>query len=186
MGKFGHFGISRGSEAGSENNAPLSKHPTAAHSAHAAGALHVTPRSALASPCGKPNRYSEEEDSDKQHMQIPAVVMGRLQPAQAPPPAAATVPPPVPVNADGSQQQYSRLANKMITMVNELRATGADVALELPTIVVCGQQSAGKSSVVEVSTTTSYYPSMLEGNTHQCRVNQARACEVSCSRVQAY
>lgn len=27
---------------------------------------------------------------------------------------------------------------------------GADVSLELPTIVVCGQQSAGKSSVVEV------------------------------------
>jgi hypothetical protein len=52
---------------------------------------------------------------------------------------------------DSSQQQYSRLAGKMISMVNELRATGADVALELPTIVVCGQQSAGKSSVVEVS-----------------------------------
>jgi hypothetical protein len=51
---------------------------------------------------------------------------------------------------DSSQQQYSRLAGKMISMVNELRATGADVALELPTIVVCGQQSAGKSSVVEV------------------------------------
>jgi len=29
-------------------------------------------------------------------------------------------------------------------------AVGADVSLELPTIVVCGQQSAGKSSVVEV------------------------------------
>ncbi|WIA20977.1 hypothetical protein OEZ85_005314 [Tetradesmus obliquus] len=53
------------------------------------------------------------------------------------------------VPTDSSQQQYSRLAGKMISMVNELRATGADVALELPTIVVCGQQSAGKSSVVE-------------------------------------
>jgi hypothetical protein len=58
--------------------------------------------------------------------------------------SSSTMPP------DSSQQQYSRLAGKMISMVNELRATGADVALELPTIVVCGQQSAGKSSVVEV------------------------------------
>jgi hypothetical protein len=31
-----------------------------------------------------------------------------------------------------------------------LCVSGADVSLELPTIVVCGQQSAGKSSVVEV------------------------------------
>lgn len=152
MGKFGHFGTSRISEAGSENNAPLSKHPTAAHSAHSAGALHVhaTPRSALVSPCGKPPRYSDEsEDSDKQ-MQIPAVVMGRLQPAQVVMPSAASPNPTAPALVDGSQQHYSRLASKMITMVNELRATGADVALELPTIVVCGQQSAGKSSVVEV------------------------------------
>jgi hypothetical protein len=47
--------------------------------------------------------------------------------------------------------QYRRAANGLLHMVNELRAVGADVLLDLPTVVVCGQQSAGKSSVVEVS-----------------------------------
>ena len=65
------------------------------------------------------------------------------------PEALMLKPPQVLLGHEG--HQYRRAANGLLHMVNELRAVGADVLLDLPTVVVCGQQSAGKSSVVEVS-----------------------------------
>lgn len=45
---------------------------------------------------------------------------------------------------------YKEASSSLLERVYELRAGGADLVLDLPMVVVCGQQSAGKSSVVEV------------------------------------
>lgn len=45
--------------------------------------------------------------------------------------------------------RYQQLASKLVNMVNMMRAAGAQFTLDLPTVVVCGNQSAGKSSLVE-------------------------------------
>ncbi|KAI9096930.1 P-loop containing nucleoside triphosphate hydrolase protein [Phlyctochytrium arcticum] len=44
---------------------------------------------------------------------------------------------------------YALRARRMVTMVNTMRDAGAHMDLDLPTIVVCGNQSVGKSSVIE-------------------------------------
>lgn len=172
MGKHFGFGVHKETER-SEPPTPSgnSKHQHhQPHQTHSTGALHAAlpQRSTLISPCGRPPRYSGDSDADDQFL-IPSAVAGRLQqqssqqlvgaPATANPSPAPTLGPGSSTQlygADTNQHQYSRLAGKMISMVNELRATGADVALELPTIVVCGQQSAGKSSVVEVSSASTF------------------------------
>jgi hypothetical protein len=120
---------------------------------HAAAAAAVV---AKGGGNGRPaSRYGMEdgEDSDRQQLHIPSAVVQRLQSAPQPAPAPA-----LPqqhasqpgIVTDSGTAAYARLASRMIAMVNELRSSGVDVALELPTVIVCGQQSAGKSSVVEV------------------------------------
>lgn len=86
--------------------------------------------------CSKPGHTASMDDTDDT-LHIPQVVSTKLQSAQN-------------VQPFGESGHYQSMASKLIDMVNDLRAAGADVALDLPTIVVCGQQSAGKSSVVEV------------------------------------
>ncbi|KAF8059174.1 mx [Scenedesmus sp. PABB004] len=44
---------------------------------------------------------------------------------------------------------YGTTTKRFINTVNDLRANGAHFTLDLPTLVVCGNQSAGKSSVLE-------------------------------------
>ncbi|CAG8614452.1 17032_t:CDS:2, partial [Cetraspora pellucida] len=44
---------------------------------------------------------------------------------------------------------YAKKAASYINIVNELRRIGTDFAVNLPTIVFCGNQSAGKSSLIE-------------------------------------
>ncbi|KAI8912453.1 P-loop containing nucleoside triphosphate hydrolase protein [Gorgonomyces haynaldii] len=46
-------------------------------------------------------------------------------------------------------QQYTKHSTQLISLVNDLRDLGAQVDLDLPTVVVCGNQSVGKSSVIE-------------------------------------
>jgi hypothetical protein len=144
MGKFhGLLNKANNSDPASKHESPLVAHVPA----------KVNSSQLLLPSCGKPTRFTEDEDTDK--MTIPTAVVSRLTtPTQVPhgdfqqqQPQPPSAPSPVP---ESNQQQYSKLAHRMIGMVNDLRANGADVALELPTIVVCGQQSARKSSVVEV------------------------------------
>ncbi|CAG8677411.1 4563_t:CDS:2, partial [Racocetra persica] len=48
-----------------------------------------------------------------------------------------------------SSSQYAKEASNYIRILNELRRIGAQFAVNLPTIVFCGNQSAGKSSLLE-------------------------------------
>jgi GTP1/Obg family GTP-binding protein len=48
------------------------------------------------------------------------------------------------------QTQYKEKSRKIVALVNRLRDAGAhNVSVSLPTLVVCGNQSAGKSSLLE-------------------------------------
>ncbi len=44
---------------------------------------------------------------------------------------------------------YKRLAPRVLRLAIQLRELGVDSVVELPTIVIAGDQSSGKSSVVE-------------------------------------
>jgi hypothetical protein len=44
---------------------------------------------------------------------------------------------------------YQQSAKQLNELVNEMRDAGAHFELDLPTVVVCGNQSAGKSSLLE-------------------------------------
>ncbi|KAJ3119581.1 hypothetical protein HK098_005317 [Nowakowskiella sp. JEL0407] len=44
---------------------------------------------------------------------------------------------------------YSSRTKKLLSLINTLRDSGAHIDLDLPTVVVCGNQSAGKSSLLE-------------------------------------
>lgn len=52
-------------------------------------------------------------------------------------------------NQDDYQATYQKRASSLIRLVNQLRDLGAQAELSLPTIVVCGNQSVGKSSIIE-------------------------------------
>jgi len=47
------------------------------------------------------------------------------------------------------QTDYQLKAKKLVTLVNDLRDVGAQFQFDLPCLVVCGNQSAGKSSLLE-------------------------------------
>jgi len=44
---------------------------------------------------------------------------------------------------------YARNAKNYIEILNKLRRIGAQSTVDLPTVVFCGNQSAGKSSLLE-------------------------------------
>ncbi|RHZ78966.1 hypothetical protein Glove_153g49 [Diversispora epigaea] len=48
-----------------------------------------------------------------------------------------------------AQTQYAKKASQYINILNDLRRIGAHSAVDLPTVVFCGNQSAGKSSLLE-------------------------------------
>ncbi|KIJ12489.1 hypothetical protein PAXINDRAFT_171186 [Paxillus involutus ATCC 200175] len=50
---------------------------------------------------------------------------------------------------DLSSTEYARRGKELMRLINDLRSMGADTMIDLPTIVVIGGQSAGKSSLVE-------------------------------------
>lgn len=52
-------------------------------------------------------------------------------------------------NMSMSHSEVSLGGHELIALVNRLRSIGAHLSLDLPTIVLCGQQSCGKSSVSE-------------------------------------
>lgn len=47
------------------------------------------------------------------------------------------------------QTRYKEKSRKLVTLVNQLRDAGAQASFTVPTLVVCGNQSAGKSSLLE-------------------------------------
>lgn len=47
------------------------------------------------------------------------------------------------------QTQYKEKSRKLVDLVNQLRDAGAQATFTVPTLVVCGNQSAGKSSLLE-------------------------------------
>jgi GTP1/Obg family GTP-binding protein len=47
------------------------------------------------------------------------------------------------------QTQYKEKSRKLVALVNQLRDAGAQATFTVPTLVVCGNQSAGKSSLLE-------------------------------------
>ncbi|KAJ3159370.1 hypothetical protein HDU86_001688 [Geranomyces michiganensis] len=55
------------------------------------------------------------------------------------------------LSADGflETSTYAARARRLVKMVNTMRDAGAHMDLDLPTIVICGNQSVGKSSVIE-------------------------------------
>lgn len=46
-------------------------------------------------------------------------------------------------------QEYAQRASQRLDLINRLRDAGAQIELDLPTLVVCGNQSAGKSSLLQ-------------------------------------
>ncbi|CAG8737563.1 3439_t:CDS:2, partial [Acaulospora morrowiae] len=48
-----------------------------------------------------------------------------------------------------AESLYAKKASKYIEILNQLRRIGAHFTVNLPTIVFCGNQSAGKSSLLE-------------------------------------
>ncbi|CAG8503439.1 7611_t:CDS:2 [Diversispora eburnea] len=48
-----------------------------------------------------------------------------------------------------AETQYAKKASQYINILNDLRRIGAHSAVDLPTVVFCGNQSAGKSSLLE-------------------------------------
>ncbi|KAG9311765.1 P-loop containing nucleoside triphosphate hydrolase protein [Chiua virens] len=50
---------------------------------------------------------------------------------------------------DLSSTEYARKRRELMQLINDLRSLGADTMISLPSIVVIGSQSAGKSSLVE-------------------------------------
>ncbi|KAL6764895.1 P-loop containing nucleoside triphosphate hydrolase protein [Haematococcus lacustris] len=73
----------------------------------------------------------------------------------APLPAIAQAEPVAPIAPKRDAEQlyenteYAMLAHRMVSTVDAMRSAGAHAVLDLPQIVVCGNQSAGKSSVLE-------------------------------------
>ncbi|KAL2911333.1 hypothetical protein HK105_209197, partial [Polyrhizophydium stewartii] len=51
--------------------------------------------------------------------------------------------------ADAIGGAYARRARRLLELVNALRGAGAHMDIDLPTVVVCGNQSVGKSSLIE-------------------------------------
>ncbi|CAG8461341.1 4208_t:CDS:2 [Dentiscutata heterogama] len=53
------------------------------------------------------------------------------------------------VQIDATNFQYAKEASNYVKILNDLRRLGAQFAINLPTIVFCGNQSVGKSSMLE-------------------------------------
>lgn len=51
--------------------------------------------------------------------------------------------------APGLSGAYHKDGTRLLHVVDDMRALGAERELALPTIVICGSQSVGKSSIVE-------------------------------------
>ncbi|GAA5984146.1 hypothetical protein JCM10908_006068 [Rhodotorula pacifica] len=67
--------------------------------------------------------------------------------ASAIPAAAAAV---VKIESEGiSASAYSAKRRQLVSLVDQLRSAGASTEIDLPRIAVIGNQSAGKSSLVE-------------------------------------
>ncbi|KAF8833698.1 hypothetical protein BDN67DRAFT_985847 [Paxillus ammoniavirescens] len=52
-------------------------------------------------------------------------------------------------DVDLSSTEYARRGKELMRLINDLRSMGAETIIDLPSIVVIGGQSAGKSSLVE-------------------------------------
>ncbi|KAF8839209.1 hypothetical protein BDN67DRAFT_1012512 [Paxillus ammoniavirescens] len=52
-------------------------------------------------------------------------------------------------NVDLASTEYARRGKELMRLINDLRSMGAETMIDLPSIVVIGGQSAGKSSLVE-------------------------------------
>jgi hypothetical protein len=58
-----------------------------------------------------------------------------------------------PLTTDSLKQLQSKDERRLLDVVDKLRRTGLDGTIELPQLVVCGDQSSGKSSVLEAVST---------------------------------
>lgn len=83
------------------------------------------------SVCSVDHQAGEEESNTQQNSDALQVVSTELQPFTF------------------QQTEYQILSRRLMDMLNDMRAAGAECVLNLPVVVVCGNQSAGKSSVIE-------------------------------------
>ena len=51
--------------------------------------------------------------------------------------------------SESAAADYENVSQKFLALINSLREIGADALAELPSVVVAGNQSAGKSSLLE-------------------------------------
>jgi GTP1/Obg family GTP-binding protein len=57
---------------------------------------------------------------------------------------------------DSLKKLQSKDERKLLDVVDKLRRTGLNGTIELPQLVVCGDQSSGKSSVLEAVSNISF------------------------------
>ncbi len=122
-----------------------------------AGILCFAPRASFSHSC----RAQLQPDLDKATMSrlhIPPLESNSgprtvVSPNGAPAAAFGAAPPLSTTSQRGPKQlsdtRYSSVSSSLLSLADDLRDLGVDALLEVPTLVIAGDQSSGKSSVVE-------------------------------------
>ncbi|KAG1727762.1 P-loop containing nucleoside triphosphate hydrolase protein [Suillus paluster] len=81
------------------------------------------------------------------------------------------------VEVDISSSDYARRRRELMEMMADLRSMGADALIDIPSVVVIGGQSAGKSSLVEAVSGVTLLSSVTARRAH----TTIRRCPMECS-----